>query len=322
MNLLTTNNSSTANVTLRLTTAPLINPQFPSSSYSMLESNFYAIGVLNSISNAAALFIDIIALIGILKAKNFSSGTRVFLANLTIIDLVSAVTLQPCTTAYLINWIKNSSQASIEILSDVTNSMHYILTLASFFAFMAVSVDRYMLIYQQFIYSERMSTKVALAISCIGNLSAIISYIILKFTTKEIFTYFSIIMYISIAFLLCIHTRILITARKTYKKIRRAALVDKVYQRRLKRRHVEIKQAGVTVGLFVTIIICYLPIIIVNQIPRKYLEPLQLAIIIHWALFLMMSCPIGKQLLLCVLNKAIRAAVRRWVFRLRDPVLV
>lgn len=291
----------------------------------MLENNFYAISIFNSISNVAALLIDIIALIGIVKAQNFSSGTRVFLANLTIIDLISAATLQPCTTAYLIIWIKDSSQSSIMTLSDVTNCLHYILTLASLFAFMTVSVDRYMLLYQPFTYRNRMSTKIAITISCIDNTCVVISYIILKFTTpdQEIIKYFSIVMYISIAILFCIHTRIMITAMYAYRKIRQSSCSDQAHQNRLKRRRVEIKQASVTVGLFLTITICYLPIIVVNQIPRSQKNDLlQLAIITHWALFLMMACPIAKQFLLCVMNKAIRAAVKRWVFLLREPVFV
>ena len=320
MGLLTTINSTISNATLTQASIP---ESTSSVTYAVLENNFYAISVLNSISNAVALFIDVIALIGIVKAKNFNMGTRVFLANLTIIDLISAATLQPCTTAYLISWINGSSLNSIKIWTDVTNSLHYILTLASFFAFMTVSLDRYMLIYHQFLYSERMTTKIAIVMSCIGNVSAVVSYVILKFTTKAIFIYFSIIMYVSIVFLLFIHTRIMITARRTYQKIRRSAYVDQVHQKRLKRRHVEIKQASVTLGLFVTIIICYLPIIIVNQIGQSHrADPLQLAIINHWALFLMMACPIAKQLLLCLLNTAIRAAIRRWIFSLRDPVFV
>lgn len=306
-------------------TAPRVVFGTLSVEYSVLEGNIYAISVLNSISNIAALLIDIIALIGIIKAQNFSSGTRIFLANLTIIDLISAATLQPCTTAYLIIWLKDSSQSSINILSDVTNSLHYILTLTSFLAFVAVSVDRYMLLYQPFTYATKISTRTAIAISCLGNIGVVISYVILKLTTpdKKILRYFSIIMYISIAIMLCIHTRIMVTAMLTYRKIQQNSCSDQVQQNHLKRRRVEIKQAGVTVALFFTIITCYLPIIVINQIPQDASsDGLQRAIISHWALVLMLACPIGKQLLLCIMNKAIRAAVRRWVFLLRDPVFV
>ena len=328
MNLTAKNNSSNTNATDNSTLPPEAIPSLYGnaactvSSITMLESNFYAISVLNSISNAVALFIDIAVLTGILKAKKLKSGTRIFLANLTIIDLVSAITLQPCMTAYLIIWIKDSAQSSVELLSDVINTLHFILTLASFFAFIAVSVDRYMLVYRQFIYSDRMTKKIALAISTVTNLSAVVSYIIPRFIIEEIFSYYSVIIYVSIALLLGIHARIMITARKTHKKIQKSAYVDRLHQKRLKRRYVEIKQSSVTAGIFLAIIICYLPLIIVNQIPQRYLkDTCQKAIVIHWALFLMMACPIGKQLLLCILNKAIRAAIRRWIFLQRDQSL-
>ena len=314
--MMTATNASTGNFTYQTVS---------SVTHAMFVRNFYAISVLNSISNVIAFVIGIIALIGILKAQNFSAATRVFLANMTIIDLISAISLQPCTTAYLILWIKGTSFNTVKILSDVTNYLHYIVSICSFFAFMAVSVDRYMLLYQPLTYANILNTRIAIGISTALNVTVIISFTILQFNTtaREPAKYCSIIMYISIALLLCIHTRIMITAMRTYRKIRLSAVGGKIPQTRLRRRRVEIKQASVTVGLFLTITICYLPIIIINQISFfEALDKLQLSIIGHWALFLMMACPIGKQFLLCVMNKAIRAAVKRWVFLLREPEFV
>ena len=116
-------------------------------SYTALVGNLYAIAILNSMFNFVTLVIDIVALIGIVKAKDFSSGTRVYLINLTIIDLISAVSLQPCTSAYLYLWINSDHGKSTYILHETINALHYILIISSFFGFTTVSVDRYMLLY-------------------------------------------------------------------------------------------------------------------------------------------------------------------------------
>ena len=291
-------------------------------SYSTLVANLYAIAILNSVFNFVTLVIDIVALIGIIKANNFSSGNRVFLINLIIIDLISAVSLQPCTSANLYLWIKSDHGISMSILYKVINALHYILTISSFFAFTTVSVDRYMLLYQPYHYVNVMSTRKAAIISVTLNIVVIISFTVLHFTAPpfKILMYFGILIYVSIACLLFIHMRIMVTAMITYKKIRQSSIGAPSRQSRLRRRRVEVKQAGMTVALFLTIIICYLPIIIVGQIAFVYqLDPLLAALVYHWSFLIMLACPIAKQILLCVINKEIRAAVKRWVFLLREP---
>lgn len=291
-------------------------------SYSTLVANLYAIAILNSMFNFVTFVIDIVALIGIVKAKNFNSGTRVFLINLTIVDLISAVSLQPCTSANLYLWIKSDHGISMAILYKAINALHYILTISSFFAFTTVSIDRYMLLYQPFHYVNVMSTRRAAFLSVILNIAVVISFTVLHFTAPpfKILKYFGILIYVSIACLLFIHMRIMATAMITYKKIRQSSIGAPSQQSRLRRRRVEVKQAGVTFALFLTIIICYLPIIVVDQITFVHqLDPLLATLLYHWSFLIMLACPIAKQILLCVMNKAIRAAVKRWVFLLREP---
>ncbi len=279
--------------------------------YKVLVSNFWAISVLNTIFNIVAIVIDISALCGIIKANNFSEGTRVFLANMTILDLIMAMTLQPSLTAYLLLWIGASTP---QWLFDVFNALYYVLWIASFLSFLVVSLDRYLLIFYPFVYTNTMTTTKAIIVCCLFNLQAVVSFLILRFTappdTEQ--QYLNIIMYIIVVLLIIIHARIMLTARQMHKRIRQNS-ASNVQQTTLSRRRVEIKQAGVTFGLFITVIVCFTPLIIVQSI--KYfasnLNPYTSAVALYWSVFIMLVCPILKQLLLCVLNSAIRAAIQK-----------
>ncbi len=306
------NSTAFCNITTPNTTRlPVVHSVLP-----IMTSNFLAISILNTIFNVAAVLLDVSALKGIITARNFSEGTRVFLANMTVLDLIIAITLQPTLTAYLIVWLK-STTAVLPLLFKVFNALHYILTISSFLSFLAVSLDRYLLIFFPFAYCNLMDTKKAVAVCCMLNLQAVISFTILRFNApqKTELEYLNIIMYIIVVLLILIHGRIMLTARQMHKRIRQNSTVDPK-QTMLRRKRVEMKQAGVTFGLFLTIIVCFMPLMVVQSI-IYYIEGLPgliQALALYWSVFIMLVCPILKQILLCVLNSAIRAAIRKWLF--------
>eukprot|EP00794_Sanderia_malayensis_P017765 gene17765-19539_t len=304
------------------TTLTTVNPMHTNalSILRILKSNFLAISILNTILNIVAVLLDVCALKGITSARNFSEGTRVFLVNMTILDLITAITLQPTFTAYLLVWIQNTTASApiLPLLFKIFNALHYIMTISSFLSFLAVSLDRYLLIFFPFAYCNFMSTKIAVSVCCLLNLPAIVSFTILRFYATEQHNelqYLNIIMYIIVALLILIHGRIMLTARSMHKRIRQCSIVE-AKQTVLRRRRVELKQAGVTFGLFLTIVVCFMPIIVVQSIMNNTggVSDVTTGLALYWSVFIMLVCPILKQVLLCVLNSAIRAAIRKWFF--------
>eukprot|EP00794_Sanderia_malayensis_P017762 gene17762-19535_t len=312
------NISSLSNTTILTTVKPMHTNAL--SILRILKSNFLAISILNTILNIVAVLLDVCALKGITSARNFSEGTRVFLVNMTILDLITAITLQPTFTAYLLVWIQNTTASApiLPLLFKIFNALHYIMTISSFLSFLAVSLDRYLLIFFPFAYCNFMSTKIAVSVCCLLNLPAIVSFTILRFYATEQHNelqYLNIIMYIIVALLILIHGRIMLTARSMHKRIRQCSIVE-AKQTVLRRRRVELKQAGVTFGLFLTIVVCFMPIIVVQSIMNNTggVSDVTTGLALYWSVFIMLVCPILKQVLLCVLNSAIRAAIRKWFF--------
>ena len=269
-----------------------------------------AIVALNCLVNIIALAVNMSVFINIVKA-NLQTGLKIFLANMTLVDLFTSVVLQPIFSATLILQIIGQQNLIIELTNAI---LWYFIFPISLMAFTAVSIERCMLIYQPLRSDSIISAKLAVGIS-------IFSWILS--TALRVGTFYSrnpaIVetalngsMLLIVLGLLIIHLRIFLTARRVRNRVNHAIPGQPV-----DRRVAEIKLAAITTGMFVTILISYPPYVITRLIIQTT-EDIELdQTIEQWLILFITISAVLKQFLLGILNRDVRSQIiRQWrIFR-------
>ena len=266
-----------------------------------------AIVALNCMVNIIALVVDISVFIGIIKA-NFQKRLKIFLANMTLVDLFSSVVLQPIFSATLI--LQIVGHENLAIMHKINASLWYFIFPISLLALTAVSIERYILIYHPLRSEAIISANIAVGVSIfIWMLSIILRVGILFYTSPALFeTVLNAAMLLIVLGLMAIHLRIFITAKTIRNQVN-----SSIPGQPVDRRHAEIKLAAITTGMFITILISYPPYLI-KRLVIQTSENIEVSRTVEYCFLLFITIStVLKQLLLGILNKDVRSRIiRQW----------
>ena len=271
-----------------------------------------AIAVLNCIVNIIALAVNIPVFLGIIKA-HLQTGMKIFLASMTLTDLFIAIVLQPIVLTKLIRKILGYPPDMLELISGV---LWFALLPISLFSLTLVSLERYILIYYPLRSDWKSLPQLAIGLSILNwifaptlGLSAGISFIKEIKIMETLETVSNAVMLAVVLGLIAIHLRIFITARKVLSD--RGPLGKHAYI-----CIAEIKQAAITTGMFLTILVSYPPYLIFRlvdiHIAMDVEEELH-KITSYWLLLFITMSFVLKQFLLGILNRDVRSTIlRQW----------
>ena len=153
----------------------LLLPYYPKvSNVEELHSTYITNCVFNSFLSFTAILLNIVTIHAIRKTSSLPKTLRTLLLTLAVSDLGVGLFVQPFYTSLLAKWIQHS------IPNCITFKVYFIiallLTAASFFGVVAVTVDRFLAIHLHLRYQEFVTHKRVLAVTIsIWVLSVLIS---------------------------------------------------------------------------------------------------------------------------------------------------
>ena len=155
----------------------LLLPYYPkASNVEELHSTYIANCVFNSVLSFTATMLNIVTIHAIRKTLSLPKTLKTLLLSLAVSDLGIGLFVQLFYTSILVKWLQKNIPSCITY--TVFFFIAHLLTVASFFGVVAVTVDRFLAIHLHLRYQELVTHKSVLAVTIsIWVLSTLISLI-------------------------------------------------------------------------------------------------------------------------------------------------
>ena len=225
-----------------------------------LHSTYIANCVFNSFLSFTAILLNIITIHAIRKTSSLPKPLRTLLVSLAVSDLGVGLFVQPFYTALLVKWLQHSIPNCTTY--KAFSLLGVVLTAASFFGVVAVTVDRFLAIHLHLRYQELVTHKRVLAVTIsIWVLSVLISLTLL-WVSPAIRALFLGIIFFGLLLATVLYIRIYLVVRRHNNEIQ--AIHDQAQQADEMTNFPSIVKTAVGVFyVYLVFLFCYLPSFII-----------------------------------------------------------
>ena len=240
----------------------LVLPYYPKvSDVEELHSAYIANCVFNSFLSFTAILLNIITIHAIRKTSSLPKPLRTLLLSVAVSDLGVGLFVQPFYISLLAKWLQHSIPNCTTC--KVFSLLGVVLTAASFFGVVAVTVDRFLAIHLHLRYQELVTHKRVLAVTISIWVLSVLTSLPSLWVSHDIRALFHGIIFFGLLFALTVlYIRIYLVVRRHNNEIQ--ALHDQVQQSDEMTNFAGIIKTAVGVFyVYLLFLFCYLPSIII-----------------------------------------------------------